>query len=95
MSDKKQHIPQEAKDIFELINTTKSAFFDIAGNGAKIASSAVNNSITITLEATDGKSWDQIAGKLIGTAIDYGAINLITRFKPIKDIVEKMVILEK
>ena len=47
MSDKKEHIPQEVKDVFGLIAIVKDSVSETIGNSAKIISSVSNNGITI------------------------------------------------
>ena len=84
------NVPESVKDAFSWIGTIKSSFASLISDGAKITAGIADKAITITLEAVDGKSWDQIAGKLFGMALDVVFVGKIGKTNNVKTYFNKM-----
>lgn len=83
-------VPQSVKDAFDWIAIVKDSFASLAGNATKVIVKPVNTGIKIAIESVDGKSWDQIAGKLFGIALDTFVVSKIGKIKKIKSMFNKI-----
>lgn len=72
-------VPQSVKDLFDQMAVLRESFASLCEESAQVTAKVITKStsemITIVVEAVDGKSWDQIAGKLFGMAIDGYIVN--------------------
>ena len=75
-------IPETAKDAFTITGILKNALIDYSNISSSEVKTILKNSgkpLEIFIEAVDGKSWDQITGKMLGAAIDVLAFDKLLK----------------